>query len=70
MVREKLGYAWVNKKYDEWCRLEVETCYDADQNLTTDVNGYAGIRYEYDEQGNETYNSLCYQKRALFYWKQ
>lgn len=54
MVREKLGYAWVNMKYDEWCRVEMETYYDADQNPTIDVNGCASIRYEYDEQGNKT----------------
>lgn len=53
MIREKLGYAWVNMIYDEWSRLEMETYYDADQNPTIDVNGYAGIRYEYDEQGNK-----------------
>lgn len=52
IVREALGYAWVNQKYDEWGRLKVEKYYDAEQNPTTNVNGYAGIRYEYDEQGN------------------
>lgn len=51
MVRRGLGFAWIHKKYDEWGRAEVETYYDAEQNPTIDVNGYAGIRYEYSEQG-------------------
>lgn len=51
MVRRGLGFAWIHKKYDEWDRAEVETYYDAEQNPTINVNGYAGIRYEYSEQG-------------------
>ena len=54
MVREKLGYAWQNVKYDEWNRKEMEIYYDAEQNPTLHVDGYAGIRYKYDEQGNMT----------------
>lgn len=50
-IREGLGYAWVKWKYDEWCRKETEKYYDSEENPTTDVNGRAGIRYEYDEQG-------------------
>lgn len=53
-IREGLGYAWIKWKYDEWGRKETETYYDDEGNPTTDVNGRAGIRYEYDEQGNSS----------------
>ena len=53
IVRQGLGFAWVHKRYDEWGRVEEETYYDAEQNPTMDIHGYAGIRYEYDEQGEQ-----------------
>ena len=53
IVREGLGFAWIHMTYDEWDRLEVKNYYDADQNPIADVNGYASIRYEYDEWGNQ-----------------
>lgn len=53
IVRESLGFAWINMKYDEWGRLRVKTYYDADQNPTTDLEGRAEIRYEYNEQGEQ-----------------
>lgn len=54
MVREDLGFAWIERKYDEWGRMIVEKYYDVEKNPTTDKTGYAEIRYEYDEWGIDT----------------
>ncbi len=51
-VHKCRGYAQIKWEYDEWGRKETEKYYDDEGNPTTDVNGRAGIRYEYDEQGD------------------
>lgn len=51
MIREDLGYAWIERDYDEWGQITVERYYDAEKNPTTNKNGYAEIRYEYNKWG-------------------
>ncbi len=54
MIREDLGYAWIERKYDDWGRIKVERYYDTEKNPVTDKNGCAELRYEYNKWGIDT----------------
>ena len=49
-----LGYASVHRTYNKNNKIETETYYDADSLPTFDITKKFGVRYEYNENGQES----------------